>query len=566
MGGIPKPVALQSNEQWLMRVNREGLPICRDLHGLFTTVIISLCDRWPDWRFPLAFVLPALIQRMQALQFVQIVRDSANGIQNMLSLSQTKTSFTMSSQTAARICQAFIRAHLLERVPGQEDEVYAPSPKGVHLVDRFVVRHGIATRSVSNLLNVHPICDKLLFLERDEQDDVLLSDAVVRILFNRMVGTSPRRTEPSALGIVLETKQVRDKEGQMYETARFSSTDALNWLVDYTTMVSIDEAIVLAAHMVRLGWLEPEQTMDVSQSNNVATVCVDEALRAEHAAREGTFVEGEMYHLTELGVTMAWKVDWVDQPASKPADERPPTSFFYGDRLNEMRSVSPRLDAFDLYGTYMNAHPSAPASPEMPGAPSPRARDVASPTSVPRRPLEEVLRSANMRRSLYTFLQMRQDEKPLQFWCQVEWFRSDCRLATAGLLTDTFSADAVDVLPSEVLRESAEKRPEGMTGPQMRASQQPILSLSAQRRIGSLLQSSALNLRLSSETSASLEGALEAFARGASGTDSTRQIEKALGHLLIQCGSAQKEVKAQLNEESLPKYYEALDCGLWERP
>ena len=152
---------------------------------------------------------------------------------------------------------------------------------------------------------MHPICDKLLFLERDEQDDVLLSDAVVRILFNRMVGTSPRRTEPSALGIVLETQQVRDKEGQMYETARFSSTDALNWLVDYTTMVSIDEAIVLAAHMVRLGWLEPEQTMDVSQSNNVATVCVDEALRAEHAAREGTFVEGEMYHLTELGVTMA---------------------------------------------------------------------------------------------------------------------------------------------------------------------------------------------------------------------------------------------------------------------
>ena len=79
------------------------------------------------------------------------------------------------------------------------------------------------------------------------------------------------------------------------------------------------------------------------------------------------------------------------------------------------------------------------------------------------------MRSANMRRSLYTFLQMRQDEKPLQFWCQVEWFRSDCRLATAGLLTDTFSADAVDVLPSEVLRESAEKRPEAVSYTHLRA-------------------------------------------------------------------------------------------------
>lgn len=568
-GGIPKPVALQSNDQWMMRVNRHGLPICRDLHGLFTTVIISLSDRWPDWRFPLAFVLPAVIQRMQALQFVQIVRDAANGMQNMLSLSQTKTSFTMNSETAARICDAFIKAHLLERMPEQENEVYTPSPKGVHLIDRFVIRHGIATRSVSNLLNVHRICDKLLFMERDDQDDILLSDAVVRIVFNRMVGTSPKRTESSALGMVLETTHARDQQGQLYETARFASADALHWLVQYTTLVSVDEAIVIAAHMVRLGWLESEDSMEPSMSNNVATVRVDEALRVEHASCEGTFVEGETYHLTELGVTTAWKVAWIEQPASMPADERPPTSFFFGDRSNEMRSVSPRLDAFELYGTYANAHPSAQASPEIEQAAQPEARNVSSPLpgSVPRRPLEEVLKSTAMRRSFHAFLKTSQSEKPLQFWCEVEWFRSDCRLATTGVLTDVSRADDVDVLPFEVLREAQEKRPPAMTGPQMRVQQQPILAQSARTRIGTFLETSALDLRLSSATREALARALHTYtARSADAADTTRHVEKELASLLIQCAAAQKEVKVQLRDECLPRFYEALDCGLWARP
>ena len=173
----------------------------------------------------------------------------------------------------------------------------------------------------------------------------------------------------------------------MYETASFSSVDALQWLVQYTTLVSVDEAIVLAAHMVRLGWIEAEALMEPALSNNVATVRVDESLRADHAACEGTFIEGEVYHLTELGVTIAWKVDWVEQPASMPADERPPTSFFFGDRSNEMRSVSPRLEGFEVYGSYMHASPTE-AEPRdtakaATSATAPSATSVPSPAPGP---------------------------------------------------------------------------------------------------------------------------------------------------------------------------------------
>lgn len=353
------PAAVQSNEQWMMRLNREGLPMCKDLHGLFTTMLISLSDRWPDWRFSLAFVLPAAVQRMQALQFVQIVRDSAGGMHNMLSLSQIKTSFIMSTETAWRICQAFIDACLMERLPRSDGEVYAPTPKGLHLVDRFVTRHGIATRSVSNLLNVHEVCDKLLFLERDDQDDVLLSDAVVRIVFHRLVGLGPDRSEASALGLAMEPTQVRDASGALYKTAKFSSFDALSWLVNYTTLVSMDEAAVLLAHMVRLGWIEAQLGVPPEQSNRVAAVRIEDATLSDGEAREGTFVEGDIYHVTEKGASVAWHVDWDESELSHDAPPRPPTSMSDAQKAHEMHAVSPRIDTSELYDDYTSRNPYA---------------------------------------------------------------------------------------------------------------------------------------------------------------------------------------------------------------
>ena len=589
-GAVPKPVALQSNEQWLMRVNRDGLPICRDLHGLFTTVIISLCDRLTDWRYPLAFVMPALVQRMQALQFVQIVRDSANGMHNMLSLSQTKTSFTMNSETAARICQAFIDAALLQRTESTEDQVYAPSPKGLHLIDRFVTRHGIATRSVSNLLNLHELCDKLLFLERDEQDDVLLSDAVVRIVFHRMVGLSPRRTESNALGMALQATHARDSTGQMYETAHFTSADALAWLVNYTTLVSVDEAIVLAAHMVRLGWLEPETGIPPTRSNRVATVRVDASLRVDGAECEGTFVEGETYHITERGATVAWKVDWVEQPTTMfAAEQRPPTAFFQGHPTNVMRSVSPRLDEFEGYGSYVDASPPPAASPDLappsratstritpasrasaPRATQPQTQHAPGPPSDPPAAnasytLHDVLTQAPLRRSYASFLQQRGEGAWLRLWCHIEWFRADCRLATTGALTSVSDDDPTSALPSEVPRPTPDAPPTGVDGPQMRTSLRGLLVESAHVRLGPYVDSDTTVL--ADDVRASFTAAWRRFVEapplgdGVPSAEASRKSEQTLAKLLLQCSAAQKHAKAQLQGPLLRPFLEALARG-----
>ncbi|WFC94483.1 AMSH/STAMBP protein ubiquitin specific-protease [Malassezia brasiliensis] len=667
------PAAVQSNEQWMMRLNREGLPICKDLHGLYTTMLISLSDRWPDWRYSMAFVLAAAVQRMQALQFVQIVRDSAGGMQNMLSLSQIKTSFIMSSETAWRICHAFVDACLLERLPRTDGEVYAPTPKGLHIVDRFVTRHGIATRSVSNLLNVHEVCDKMLFLERDEQDDVMLSDAVVRIVFHRLVGLGPDRTEPSALGVAMEPTQAIDDSGALYMTARFPSTDALSWLVNYTTLVSMDEAAVLLAHMVRLGWLEPELHLAPEQSNRVAVVRIEDPTLSNNEARQGEFVEGEIYHVTEKGASVAWHFDWDEAALSNSAPPRPPTSMSDAQKAHNMHAVSPRIDTAELYNEYTNYGPYSqeravspsqsplkhlspymgmsplpntsplpsdvplpkpsphatsvplsnaqdtaqvqvgsfqtglglglgPRAEEVPSAPQPTPPRAASPmrrdaepteapTAIPQeasatapgldnatvapasrssvpsaapssasqsvpaparsatahdpRSLASILHTPNLRRAFAAFLSAGNNETMLQFWCEVEWFRHDCRVASSGTAPAPPLDDVVAELPARTPVASA------ADGPTQRSALRPVLEDRARARLSPFLTpdaAQALQVDVAPLAQAFRAYTSPATRATAGSSEAARENEVQLAQLLMQCATAQKQVFALLAE------------------
>ena len=169
---------------------------------------------------------------------------------------------------------------------------------------------------------------------------------------------------------------------------------------------------------------------------------------------------------------------------------------------------------------------------------------------------------------------------PVRFWCGVEWFRSDCRLATSGTLADLPDVDVVDVLPSDMDR-SQHTTPgtDGMPGPKMRATQQPVLSRSAQLRMGNLLESHALDEHISSATRDSLASALDAYVKMPSPTaeqnrdggssvsshDATRKVEKVLANLLVQCAAAQKEIMKRLSQSTLSQYYDAMDNGDWDR-
>lgn len=364
--------------------------------------MISLSERWTDWRFMLAFVLPAAEQRVQALQFVQIEREP-NG-DDAVRLCQTKTSFMMGPEMAQRVCRAFVDAALLSRYPSPgPEEVFAPTPKGLHLIDKFVTRHGIATDSVTKLLNMQPVCDKLVMLERDDQDDVLLSDAVVHVVFQRMVGTSPHRDKDSSLGMALEPVQMYDVQGTPFESTRFEAGHALHWLVHFTTLVSADEAAVIAAHMVRIGWIEADGTFSPGRSTRVATVCVDSSVRMNGTASEGTFIDGEFYHVTPKGASVAWSNGAARSSEDSARSAAQPTSdsrrraaeapFAPRDmRMNKAARIAWKRDEDDPADKSAGSAPATPRSKResvprvaTPEAAMPRAAPASPMATPPRR-------------------------------------------------------------------------------------------------------------------------------------------------------------------------------------
>ena len=48
----PRPpngaTAAQTSNKWKMRMNNNGLPVCRDLFDLYTAMVLSLSERWTD--------------------------------------------------------------------------------------------------------------------------------------------------------------------------------------------------------------------------------------------------------------------------------------------------------------------------------------------------------------------------------------------------------------------------------------------------------------------------------------------------------------------------------------
>ena len=626
-----------------------------DLFDLYTAMILSLSERWTDWRFMLAFALSAAVQRIQALQLVQIEREPAEGGDNLLSLSQTKTLFVMSPQTAERVCQAFVDAALLAKLPHEQDDVYLPTPKGLHVVDRFVTRHGVATDAATNLLSMHPVCDKLLYLERDDQDDVFLSDAVVRIVFQRMVGLSPHRIEDSSLGMTQGPEQQLADEYGLFKTVSFDAGHALNWLLHYTSLVSTEEASTLAAHMVRLGWIESNGTLGPDLSSCVSTVRVD----TPEGAQYGTFVYGDTYHVTRLGTLIAWhgepkaESEQEEQgasasagskaraqpapgptPASAPAPAPEPTPAAAAPRnnfplpekkliearppLSQSSESSPRASAASCTksspttaapasetpmgsarDSYMS-RPGAPAEPTVadvfgglkvsdpapssstPATPANRAALATTATPAASTPvnaraprmnnittLAQILHNSAKRKSYLAYLDAHSTSAPLHFWCEIERFRSKCRLASNGLLGDS------DDESSDAINDMSTVFAAGHGGPadtpRRRAAQRPLLSRNALRLEMFLAPGSEAELGLSEELVTELKLALAHYAKREYSipgrlahiqpenvsADAARESETQLAKLLLVCSRAQKEVFKYLASERLDSFLES---------
>ena len=149
--------------------------------------------------------------------------------------------------------------------------VYQLTPKGLHVLERFISKNGINSDHLQPVFTSQPICIKLLHLERRSVDDeIIVTQSVITALFRRFVGRQPNytpsadkpldlfekyneRSKGIALTDVAERAQPLLGKPQLTHKHCFPAVTALEWLCDFTSVVGREEAAEMAAQFVRFG-------------------------------------------------------------------------------------------------------------------------------------------------------------------------------------------------------------------------------------------------------------------------------------------------------------------------
>lgn len=189
----------------------------------------------------------------------------------------TTTTFSMTREMAKAMSQHFMDARLIENAAEPSSNlfkdrgVYILTPKGLHVLERFISKNGINSDHLQQVFQNQPICIKLLHLERRSADDeIIVTQSVITALFRRFVGRQPNyppvtdkvmdafqryneRSKGVALTDVQEKGQPLGNKPTITHKHCFAAVTALEWLCDFTSVVGREEAAEMAAQFVRFG-------------------------------------------------------------------------------------------------------------------------------------------------------------------------------------------------------------------------------------------------------------------------------------------------------------------------
>jgi len=216
----------------------------------------------------------------------------------------------MSRDMAKGICQQFMDAALIENAVDlssstfKDRGIYMITPKGLHVLERFITKNGITAVHTLRLFVQQPICMKLLHLERRVADDeVIIAKSVIQVLWRRVVGRDPNISRLSdeelsaqkqlrwyarassiavedlvdrSMGIILwKVSSVLSPSEKTALDYHFPALAVTEWLCDFSTCSGQDEAADLGAHFVRYGLITLVSDKGrVKEGNIVTTVKV----------------------------------------------------------------------------------------------------------------------------------------------------------------------------------------------------------------------------------------------------------------------------------------------------
>jgi hypothetical protein len=283
--------------------------------------------------YPNTFTAEEAIKNLRGLQFIQAHKETDPKDPTRIITRVVTTQFSLAPDMAKNLCQTFMDARLCECATDtgkrdfQSKGVYQVTGKGAHIVEKFVHRNSLSAEATRHITaNATP---RILFLERTEDEDaIVLNQKAVDAIFKRFAGLRPNTAlatstagSPGGDGVALSPKrdriqvnadrcngiEVKDQQHNydMYKHT-FYGKAAVDWLLDYTTVISKEEAIRIAQEMVTARYIEQ---------------IGEEAGPGPSLFRSGS---SALYHFTELGrAIVGWEsfvrsrgssvnTDWMD--------------------------------------------------------------------------------------------------------------------------------------------------------------------------------------------------------------------------------------------------------------
>ena len=265
----------------------------KDTHDLFATLMVSL-NLGTNSRFfksyPNSFTTDDAAINLASLKFSQSNRIIDPNDSTRIVTTTTTTTFSMTREIAKGICQHFLDARLIENAIDPTSTIFKDrgifqiTPKGLHVLERFVTKNGISTENILKVFVTQSILVKLITLERrPSDDDIECTRKTLEYVWKRFAGSKhPNYAQPpitKALavrsftdlpkllpsfdrsnGVEVQDVVERNKQGNLTLLKHvFSALACVDWLVDFTTAVCREEAGDLAGHFVRLGWMALHQ-------------------------------------------------------------------------------------------------------------------------------------------------------------------------------------------------------------------------------------------------------------------------------------------------------------------
>ncbi|KAF9213884.1 hypothetical protein BGZ59_004668 [Podila verticillata] len=268
-----------------MKTTTSGRAFAKGIFDLFATLMISLpieTHKLLFKSFANSFTAEEAIANLGGLKFIQANHDTDPKDPTRIITRVVTTQFSLPRDMAKNLCQTFMDARLFESAmdPGkrefQNKGIYQVTGKGAHIVEKFVHRNALSVEATRHITaNATP---RILFLERAEDEDaIVLNQKAVDAIFRRFAGLRPNvvtRLGDSPLDSPLSgSSQTRERtlsasdrcngievkdQQHNYEIYRhtFYGKAAVEWLLDYTTVISKEEAICIAQEFVNAQYIE----------------------------------------------------------------------------------------------------------------------------------------------------------------------------------------------------------------------------------------------------------------------------------------------------------------------